>query len=369
MDTKSIRSELDALIQKTDSYNSSALPSSLIEKLSRWKWGTYGWVSPASLMVTAAWRKYYYPDIDCCRIWADDEKKRPIAGGYSIRSEDESVTIPLLAKYDLCQDFCSPNSGMQGSRAIEKMRNLKRLNVDFDNAQRTLFDLRLFAEIMNEINDLNETQLLELIKYFICIAKGIKAHRDEVNASIACATNVDFSILDFLAKTHDPEFTKCVVAACFEAIYKPAGLKVAGAEDYKTAADARAGKPGDLTIERNGKYLLAIEVKDKTQSIDWNNIERASRILARSLDLNGFIFVLENRDAATNSLVHEMVTSSQLATGVGRKIAIMSLFALYHIARVSISESDLNNIVGQYIVRVPAIKPETKESWLRAIGA
>lgn len=39
---------------------------------------------------------------------------------------------------------------------------------------------------------------------------------------------------------------------------------IAGVEDYKTAADARAGKPGDLTVERDGESLLAIEVKDKT---------------------------------------------------------------------------------------------------------
>lgn len=58
-----------------------------------WKWGKYGWVSPASLMYTAAWRKYYYPDIDCCKIWASDETNKPIPGGYSIRSEDESISI------------------------------------------------------------------------------------------------------------------------------------------------------------------------------------------------------------------------------------------------------------------------------------
>ncbi len=42
---------------------------------------------------------------------------------------------------------------MQGSRAIEKMRNYKRLNTDFDTAQRTVFDLKLFALILNQIND------------------------------------------------------------------------------------------------------------------------------------------------------------------------------------------------------------------------
>lgn len=368
MNSRQIRAELDTLVQETTSYDSSVLPSTLIDKIGRWKWGSYGWVSPVSLMFTAAWRKYYYPEIDCCRIWADDEKHQPIEGGYSIRSEDESISIPILAKHDLCQGFCSPNSGMQGSRAIEKMRNLKRLNTDFDSAQRTLFDLKLFAEIMNEINELEHNQLFELIKYFICIAKGIKAHRDEVNASICCATDANFSVIDFLGQIHDPEFTKCVVAACLEAVFSKHGIQVVGAEDYKTAADARAGKPGDLALEKNGKYVLAVEVKDKTQRIDWNNLERANRILERCPELHGFAFVLESRDAATNSTVHEMVKSAQLSNGNGKKISIMSLFALYQLAKITIGESDLIALVGSYLVKVPAVKPDTKEAWLKAIN-
>ena len=363
-----IRAELDGLVHSTNSYDSSILPASILEKLDSWKWGSYGWVSPASLMFTAAWRKYYYPEIDCCMIWADDERHQPIEGGYSIRNEDESISIPVLAKYDLCQGFCSPNSGMQGSRAIEKMRSYKRLNADFDSAQRTLFDLKLFAEILNETNNLSKNQLLELIKYYICKAKSIKAHRDEVNASLCCATTATFSVLDFLAQIHDPEFTKSVVAACFEAVFSKHGVKVIGAEDYKTAADARAGKPGDLALEANDRLVLAIEVKDKTQRIDWNNIERANRIMARFPELNGFVFVLESREAATSSIVNEMIKSGQLSTANGKKICIVSLFSIYQLAKIVINENALIALISRYISIIPAIKPETKDAWIQEIG-
>lgn len=368
MDSAKIRSELDQIIKNTTSYDKSNLPNQLLRDLAKWRWGSYGWVSPASLMFTAAWRKYYYPDVDCCKIWAADENNRPIPGGYSIRTEDETISIPLLAKYDLCEGFCSPNSGMQGSRAIEKMRTLKRLNKDFDNAQRTLFDLKLFASIMNQINDLEHSQLLDLIKFFICTSKAIQAKRYETNAALSAETAASFNVIKALSDIPDPELTKCVVAACFSAIFDKHNIVVSGVDDFKTAADARAGKPGDLTIERDDTPLLAIEVKDKTQRIDWNNIERAKRIINAHPGLKGFVFVLESRDAATDSIINEMVKSAQLSTNGGEIISIMSLFSLYQIALPIVGEEELVHRTSKYMSIAPAVKPETKDIWLRKIA-
>lgn len=368
MNSNDIRDELDRLIIETVSYKKDVLPQQLLDHLSMWKWGKYGWVSPASLMFTAAWRKYYYPDIDCCKIWASDENNKSIPGGYSIRTEDENISIPILAKHDLCAGFCSPNSGMQGSRAIEKMRTLKRLNTNFDTAQRTVFDLKLFANIMNETNELNSSQLLELLRYYITVAKQIKEHRDQVNKTLNQETTVSFELMDFLSEIHDPELTKCVTAACLTVLFDKHGIVVSGVGDYKTAADARAGKPGDLTVEKDGISLLAIEVKDKTQTIDWNNIERAKRIITQHPELKGFVFILESRDAATNSLINEMVNSSQLTTYNGKNISIMSLFSLYQLVKPVEPENGIINITSKYITLAPAIKPETKDLWLTKIA-
>lgn len=367
MNAAQIRNELDKLIETTETYNKAKIPAALLNNVNKWRWGSYGWVSPASLMFTAAWRKYYYPEVDCCKIWASDENNHPIPGGYSIRSEDEAISIPLLAKYDLCDGFCSPNSGMQGSRAIEKMRTLKRLNRDFDSAQRTLFDLKLFAAILNQINELKNDELLELIKYFICTAKAIRAKRLEVNAALQTRTDKSFDLLKFLASIPDPEFTKCVTAACLYAIYHANGIEITGVEDFKTAADARAKKPGDITLEKNGTPVMAVEVKDKTQHIDWNNIERAKRIINQHNTLESFLFVLESRDAATNSLINAMLTSTQLATVNGKLITVLSLHALHSLAITVTTDIELINLTGKYLTQAPAVKPETKAAWLRTV--
>ena len=364
---KQIRQELERLICQTteENFDQTQVPPSLQSNLDKWRWGSYGWVSPASLIFTATWRKYFYPHKDCCKIWAKDETNAPIEGGYSIRSEDESITIPLLAKYDLCQGYCSPNSGMQGSRAIEKMRSLKRLNIDFNSAQRTVFDLKLFATILNQINDLTAEQAYAVLQYQILIAKAIRKKRMDTNAALQAGTTDAFSLLSFLNKTADPELTKCVVAACFDSIFRNNGLSVEGVADYKTAADARAQKPGDLFLEKNGNALAAIEVKDKTQTIDWNNIDRAKLILLAHPELQHFIFVLEKREATVTDVLQEMLCSEQFQTAIYQKITFLSVHDLYLLARSARNETEIASKTGYYLSQAPAVKPETKEAWLR----
>lgn len=355
-----IRLKLDTLVKETESYDSNKTSYYLIENLKKWKWGSYGWVSPASLIFTATWRKYFYPEEDCCKIWAVDETKKAIPGGYSIRTEDETITIPVLAKYDLCTGYCSPNSGMQGSRAIEKMRSYKRLSKDFDVSQRTVFDLKLFSVILNQINELSREEALEVLKFQIVLAKIIQKERYGMNASLKVNTVSDFNLLNFLSKTSDPELTKCVVAACLQCIYEKHSLIVEGVSDYKTAADARAQKPGDLSLSQKGQVLMAIEVKDKTQTIDWQNISRANDIIANNRSLVNFIFVLEKRNSTVTNTIQEIINSD-----IDPKITIMSLHDLYLLALSISSESIIANNTGIYMSIAPAIKPETKKDWLK----
>jgi len=361
---KDIRQVLDNIVNTTVSFDKSKVPTDLLKNINKWRWGSYGWVSPASLIFTATWRKHFYPNEDCCKIWAKDESNVPIEGGYSIRSEDESITIPVLAKYDLCTGFCSPNSGMQGSRAIEKMRSLKRLNTNFDTSQRTVFDLKLFALILNQINELNAEQALEALKYQILIAKDIKEKRYKTNTELQNSPSANFRLLEFLQNTADPELTKCIVAACFDVVLLNDTMTLDGVSDYKTASDARAQKPGDLSLIKDDKTVIAIEVKDKTQTIDWNNIDRAKKIINDNPELINFIFVLENRNATITNVIQEMIASEQFQSGPCYKITFLSLHDLYLLALASASENTIAAKTGYYLSVAPNVKPETKEKWL-----
>jgi len=362
-----IRTELDQLIRKTaeESFDETLLPKELKSNLDRWKWGSYGWLSPASLIITATWHKYFYPQNDCCKIWAKDENGKPIEGGYSIRSEDEAITIPVLAKHDLCTNFCSPNSGMQGSRAIEKMRTLRRLNIDFDSAQKTVFDLKLFAQILNQTNDLTKEQAYQSLQYQILIAKRIQKKRIITNQSLLNETVDGFNLIRFTNNTSDPELTKCVVAACLDSIFSSSGMILEGVTDYKTAADARAQKPGDLSLRKDDKILVAVEVKDKTQTIDWNNIDRANKIILSNSDLCSFLFVLEKREATVTDVIQEMIRSEEFTKEPFNKISFFSLHDLYLLALIADSEKNIIRKAGVFLSQAPAVKPETKEKWIR----
>lgn len=360
-----IRTEFDNLIVTTNNFNRDIIPNSLINNIQKWKWGAYGWTSPVSLFLTACWHKYNNPKEDCCKIWAKDEQGIPIPGSYSIRSEDESTIIPILAKHDLCGGFCSPNSGMQGSRAIEKMRYLKRLNIDFSRNQRTVFDLKLFATILNQINELSQDQALEFCRCLILIAKKIQENRIKSLDALRTPSQYNTSVFSFLTQTHDPELTKCVTAACLDIIYSQQNFQLEGVSDAKTAADARAKKPGDLCILRNQEPIVAIEVKDKTQEIDWNNITRACNIISNFPTLQTFLFVLEKRSALTTPNLNDIITSEKLKNDIfASKISFNSVFNLYQIALSLSNEETIANLTSNYMALATALKPETRKKWL-----
>lgn len=54
-------------------------------------------------------------------------------------------------------------------------------------------------------------------------------------------------------------------------------------------------------------------------------------------------------------------------TKEGRIISIMSLFALHQIATPIADEKALIQLTGRFLASAPAVKPETKELWLRKI--
>lgn len=363
-----IRQKLDVLVAETSSCNEQAIPTPLLKNIKKWKWGSYGWVSPASLIFTAAWRKIYHPNEDCCKIWARDEQNKAIPGGYSIRSEDEEISIPLLAKYELCLDFCSDNSGMQGSRAIEKMRSHKRINVDFDTTQRTVFDLKLFATILNQINELTPEQATEVVRFLIVIAKEIRTRRIASLEALRAETQIEIDIMAFLTRTSDPELTKCIAAACFDTIFSPSQCIITGVEDYKTAADARAKKPGDICVMQADTPRISVEVKDKTQNIDWNNIERACKILDANPSINNFIFVLEQRNATVAPIITEIVTNLKMSRNPYNKISIISLHDLHLLASSIVDVKTLTSKISEYMALAPAIKINTKANWIKTMN-
>lgn len=359
------RAYFDKVIKGVTVAEAIEVPETARANLSKWKWGAYGWVSPASLIVSAALHKHLYPEMDCCKIWAVDENKQPIPGGYSIRSFDEDVVIPMLAKYDLCKNFCSPNSGMQGSRAIEKMRGLKRLDRNFANTQRTVFDLKLFASILNDIDELSAQEALNLLRYIIQLAMKVQQKRLVADAKVRSVTSVAFDPWTFLSQTADPELTKCYVAACLKTIFEPSSIKVEGVSDHRTAADARAGKPGDVTLIKDAKNIAAIEVKDKSQHIDWQNIERAVNVIKNHPEITYFAFVLESTEATLTQTVREILTSPRMENEFERRIVVLGLYPLYLQAVALVSPIAFAKQVGEYISEAPDVKPETKDKWIR----
>jgi hypothetical protein len=364
MNTVDERKQLEALVSKRPKARNSEIPLKLRQRLDSWSWGTTGWTSPTNLIVTAAWRKAFYPKEDCCKIWARDALNNPIAGGYSIRTADETVTVPIFSKYSLTTGFCSSNSGMQGSRAIEKSRAFGRINRGVELEQRTVFNFTLFADILNDINDLSQSKAYAALSYIIDIAYRSKDERTKSDKMIMdISPNID--LIDFSIVVKDPEFIKCVTAACFAALFLDAGFEITGVADHKTAADGRAAKPGDLTVARDGKPMIAIEVKDRSRKLDWQNLSSARQIIGKFPRLDTFCFVLESRKSAHDALIEEFASDADSGGDQSTKIMFISLPDLIGLATPMKGHRYLVTKTAEYVASAPSIKPSTKDAWVQ----
>ena len=364
MNTSEERQRLESVMIKRHKVNPSDTPHKLRQRLGSWKWGANGWTSPTNLIITAAWRKAFYPAEDCCKIWARDAQNNPIPGGYSIRTADETVTVPLFAKHDLATGFCSSNSGMQGSRAIEKSRGFRRINRGITLEQRTVFDFSLFADILNDINELDPAHANSALEYLIDIAYRTKEKRTKSDkALVASLPSVD--LIAFSHSVKDPEFIKCVTAACFTALFSDAGFQISGVGDHKTASDGRAMKAGDLTVNRKDKPVIAIEVKDRSRTLDWQNLNAAKAIIQKFPQIQTFCFVLESRTAAHDILIDKLAIDAGDKVGYPTKMMFLSLPDLVALSTPIKGHQYLVMKTAEYVTIAPSIKPSTKEAWIQ----
>ena len=360
-----VRKKLDAIVKDTESFDRSQIPDRLFKRIKSWRWGAYGWISPVSLIVTFAWMKYIDHQIDVCKIWARDGKNKPIDGAYSLRGQDEKVTVPIFSKHDLCKGFCSDNSGMQGSRAIEKMRARGRIDRNFSLNQRTVFDLGLFAEIANDINDLSSEQALEVFKLLVTIAKEKREERRAQEVVLSTGV-LESNVLKVVNDISDPELVKCVAAACLDLIYFRRGLELQGVDEHKTAADARSVKAADLRlINGDSKVQIVAEVKGRSIKIDWQNLSRAGTIYSREKSLKVFMFVFEYDLFFLDVNYQEIIASSQYKNDYERYILMISLRSLYFLALgVCGAEEKIAKKISEYISMAPSIKSSTVSEWI-----
>ena len=259
---------------------SDCLPSTTVSSILKWKYGAYGWTSPVNLLLTAAWYKHVVPTQDVCRIWAADHNKKPIPGGYAIRTNDEKHTVPLVTKVGIASGFCSPNSGMQGSRAIEKMRGAGRIERSASIDQAVSFDMALFQTIINDINDCNADQAFDVLCLLIRIGLDIKEKREGALQQLATAASstgktVD-DIVDFAQTISDPQFVRIIAATMVESFITTisTSYELHGMQGSKTAADAQSKAAGDFWfINPSTDTLVGVEVKDKTKQIGFEILQ------------------------------------------------------------------------------------------------
>ena len=355
------------------------LPAALRKRIEAWRFGQYGWTSPVNLMITACWTKWLIPKQDVCKIWAKSAGNEAIPGSYSIRTWDERITVPLVSKLGIYHQFCSNNSGMQGTRAIEKTRSAARLERNTRLEQRVLFDLSLFAEIMNDINDLSPQHARLAFQHFIQIGakiaderkKGLLALREKKGKY---GKNCEPLILRALEEIRDPQFVKIVAAACLQVLAKfsvvLAGAELKGVEGKKTGANARSNEPGDLWLELNKAPVLACEVKDSTKTFGHEILSAVEDRYAKNPSLEKYVMVTAADVAVEEGVLASEEWRAKIAElkDLGLSVQALTFQQLFgFLAIFAPIDATYIYLVNDYLAKSPDLKPDTVKQWASII--
>ncbi|MGB2038495.1 MAG: hypothetical protein ACPHX8_08515 [Candidatus Poseidoniaceae archaeon] len=264
-----------------------------------WKFGKTGYTTPTNIFLTASWYKWLDNDQDIRNCFVKDSTGANVPNSYSGRGTDESFTVPLVAEFSISQRFCSPNSGFQGSRAIEKVK--LPLTIENYTDIRVSWDTERFFQIIALIQNSSSAQSHQIFRFLLSIAFNIQAQIAEERADLM-DTRVETNeltayriITNKIHQVRDPQFHKIVVGAYYS-LSLGDDFQVTGFEDSITGADARSGSAGDFSIWRNNALVEGIEVKDNTIQFDYRHINTARNRIIANPTMTRYTMVTTGKD-------------------------------------------------------------------------
>jgi hypothetical protein len=356
----------------------SRLPAKLAQRLEQWPYGKYGCTSPVNLLITAAWYKHLHPSQDVCRMWARDSKKKSIPGSFSIRTADEEVTVNVVNRLEIAEQFCSSNSGMQGSRALEKMRGIGRVSRDSRIEQSVIFDVRLFANILNDINDLDSQQAKDCLSFFIARGLEIKARRLHEATLLTDLTPMAggdgvIRLIKAAQEIRDPEIVRAISAGLVWLRHRKeiADAKLKGLSSFKTAANSQDGSAGDFWISDSSAPLIAGEVKDASIAFGHTQLTAAVTRCKKHPSIRLYYLITAGDNALERQAADDSRWFSRLdevsKSGLNivpvtiRQLAFQTLtFA----ASFSEAVTQVSNILGT----MPSLKKGSAVHWIKLVS-
>jgi hypothetical protein len=352
----------------------TSLDNDVQELIQRWPFGRYGYTAVTNLFLTASWYKWLDNNQDIRRCFVVDNTGAAVSSSYSGRGTDELHTVPLIAEFSLSQQFCSPNSGFQGSRKIENVKlplilsNYNHLNVGWDKDT--------FFEIIAQIENSSSSRACETFRYLLSIAFTKQA---ELAAERMELLDIDLDhdeltayriLTEEIQNIRDPQFHKLVVGAYYS-LSTGEGVDVIGFEDSITGADARSGSAGDFSISVDGDIVEGVEAKDNTIQFTSTHINTARNRIMENETIMRYTMVTTGNQIISNAAdinrIYALIDHIYRETGC--------LIRLTNI-RVLLSESWGEFALSEYIQEIsqplgneniPDIREGTLSSWMDLI--
>lgn len=272
----------------------------LIKELLRSATKSYRYVLPTQLLA-----KVVDPALDCCCLQAG---RQPVNGNFDARSVNEQVIVP----FDKAEG--EPLGGSAQPYVNNPLRK-PEISPAYRDAQKNKADWDKLYQVLSRIERESDPGFTERV--FDQVLLEILRLQDELRVSYPVPQRISLSGIDalltvFLEPRTGGGRLQAVVIALFKTLQqlwnvfdevKSAGVNV---------SDASTERPADIECQTDGRTVLAIEVKDRTLTLELLSGQITSARLAKVTEL---LFIIRASNIVAGQEVRERA-STEFGSGL-----------------------------------------------------
>lgn len=374
---------VEKLASVDKSFSGKIKTPGVAKSIDKWASQKANHTSITNIIMTAAWVKWLDNKQNIQLMFVRDAGGQPIKGAFNGRTMDEKYTVPLISEFSIHTQYCSRNSGFQGSRKSENLNTDHIPSFSRDTiSSKVRWDIDTCFDIIEGINKASHGEAKTIFAYLLekgfTIKKKIIEEQESAKSTKIDTSNANaYHILTLgISKVKDPQFHKALVASLL--IEKWGGNKkvsVRGLSGSKTSSDQQAGSPGDLWLEWNsvGEVIEGIEVKDPTISFNFQHLAAAQDRISQHPEMRRYTLVTTGLTALPShesiSPIRWQIKITEIFHNYDTIVRTMTFADMLHDWRFSINYLKVINGVTTLLSKgkIPDIKQGTLKKWLALI--
>lgn len=261
-----------------------------IRNLLRCKTKTYRYVLPTQILAKTTNHSF---DCRCVQVG-----REPVQGNFDARSINEKVVIPFE------RENKNPLGGSSQPYVNNPLR-VPEITDRFAYKQKNQKDWNLLATILEEVEEKNDQKYtLSFLKQVLLEIRRIQ-NEQEISYPVPHRISLEDTLNllnDFLLSSSGGGRLQATVFSLFLTLKDVWGIYEEVLSESVNAPDTQAGRPADIDCLKEGKTVIAVEVKDRTVTLE---LLEDKISLSRLKEVRELLFLIRSKQLVADDAAAE----------------------------------------------------------------